>query len=94
MRHGAELNVEQIAGTRFVTTMPGNRVVAVSINCCPSDPWAMQKEAHSLAGFGYDVAYVCNDALAPMAIDDRFHVDALKTPTCRLARQIYFMDRA
>lgn len=89
VRNGAGLDAGQTAETRFVTTIRGKRVAVVSINRGPSDPRAMQKEARSLAHLGYEVTFVCNDASGPMATDDRVHVDALKMPTCRLARQMH-----
>jgi glycosyltransferase involved in cell wall biosynthesis len=76
----------------LVTVVSGKRVAIVSINRGPSDPRAMYKEARSLVGLGYDVTYICNDASGPMATADGVHIDAVKMPASRLARQMHGPD--
>lgn len=75
--------------TRPVTSGRGKRIALVSIGRGPGDPRAMHKEARSLARCGYEVTYICNAASGPMVTDDHVHVDALKMPTRRLARQMH-----
>jgi len=87
-RNGAGLDAGQDAGTRFMTAISGKRTTLVSIGRGPGDPRAMEKEARSLAHWGYEVTYICNAASGPMVTDDHVHVDALKMPTSRLARQM------
>ena len=86
---GARVPVRDGAGPNAgQTAVPAKRVAIVSINRGPSDPRAMQKEARSLAGRGYQVSYVCNVASGPMVADERVQVNALKLPTGRLALQM------
>jgi glycosyltransferase involved in cell wall biosynthesis len=72
-----------------VAAATGKRVTLVSMGRGPSDPRAMYKEARFLARCGYEVTYVCNAASGPMVTDDHVHIDALKMPTSRLARQMH-----
>jgi len=76
------------AETGRVASATGKRITLVSIGRGPGDPRAMYKEARSLASWGYQVTYICNAASGPMVTDDHVHVDALKMPTGRLARQM------
>jgi glycosyltransferase involved in cell wall biosynthesis len=72
-----------------VAAATGQRVTLVSMGRGPSDPRAMYKEARFLARCGYEVTYICNAASGPMITNDHVHVDALKLPACRFARQMH-----
>jgi len=77
-----------IAQTGHAASTTERRITLVTIGRGPGDPRAMEKEARSLARWGYRVTYICNAASGPLVTDNHVHVDAMKMPTGRLARQV------
>jgi glycosyltransferase involved in cell wall biosynthesis len=78
--NSAGLDVQQTVKAISATAGVGKRVAG--------DPRAMYKEARSLAGWGYQVTYVCNAGSGPMVTDDNVAIDALKMPASRFVRQM------
>jgi glycosyltransferase involved in cell wall biosynthesis len=84
-----ESEAPQTAEATSVNAQTEHRVALVSIGRGPADPRAFYKEARSLAGWGYQVTYVCNAGSGPMVTDDSVAIDALKMPASRLQRQLH-----